>query len=210
MSRNVAYWDLFRRLFDSPARAYDRMMDTSLALVRHGQTDWNLVGRLQGRTDIPLNDTGREQARQVGQRLAGQGWDLVLASPLGRAQETARLIAGETGATPGGPLPELIERAFGPLEGRIMAEVSDEESAAVSHELEPHEAILRRTLPALAGLAARHAGRKVLVVSHGATMRIVRDALAGFRAPQGVANGEVVQIDLPVLESLVEEIRSNA
>ena len=56
-------------------------MDTSLALVRHGQTDWNLAGRLQGRTDIPLNETGREQAREVGRKLIGQDFSLILASP---------------------------------------------------------------------------------------------------------------------------------
>ena len=92
-------------------------------LIRHGLTDWNLAGRLQGRTDIPLNDTGRGQARGVGRELVGQGFSLILASPLGRAQETAALIAEELNAETGQPVPDLIERGFGPLEGRIMAEV---------------------------------------------------------------------------------------
>ncbi|MGH3654437.1 histidine phosphatase family protein [Glutamicibacter sp.] len=181
-------------------------MDTSLALVRHGQTDWNLAGRLQGRTDIPLNDTGREQAREVGRRLIGQNWSLVLASPLERAQETAVLIAQQIGAETGNPVPELIERGFGPLEGRIMAEVSDEESAAAKDQLEPHADILSRAVPALLDLASKHAGRKVMIVSHGATMRTIRDALAGTREPQGVENGEMLDVDLIRLEQIASEL----
>lgn len=181
-------------------------MDTALVLIRHGLTDWNLVGRLQGRTDIPLNETGREQARRVGRELAGQGFSLVLASPLGRAQETAALIAEELNIDTGRPVPELIERGFGPLEGRIMAEVSDEESAALRDQLEPIAHILNRAIPALLNLCEEHAGKKVAVVSHGATMRVILDALAGTKLPRGVENGEIIQIDIQRLKELAEEL----
>ncbi|MFD1375074.1 histidine phosphatase family protein [Micrococcus antarcticus] len=181
-------------------------MDTSLALVRHGQTDWNLAGRLQGRTDIPLNDTGREQAREVGRQLIGQNWSLVLASPLERARETAALIAQQIGAETGNAVPELIERGFGPLEGRIMAEVSEAESAAAKDLREPRAQILSRAVPALLDLASRHAGRKIMIVSHGATMRTIRDALAGTKDPQGVENGEMLHLDLIRLEQIASEL----
>lgn len=180
------------------------MMDTALALIRHGQTDWNLAGRLQGRTDIELNDTGRDQARAVGRELSGQRWDLVLASPLGRAQETAALIAAELGIDTGAPVDDLIERGFGPLEGRIMAEVSDEEAASVEDQTEPRQQVLRRAIPALEKLAEQYAGRRVLVVSHGATMRIVRDALAEQALARGVENGEVIPVDLARLGELAQ------
>ena len=178
-------------------------MTSKLALVRHGQTDWNLEGRLQGRTDIPLNDTGRAQARALGKSLRGAGWDVVLASPLGRAQETATLIAAELGAQTGAAVPELTERAFGPMEGLIMAEVSEAEAAKMLSELETREAILIRALPALLSLSQQHAGRNLMVVSHGATMRNVRDALAGHKITRGVENGEVIEIDLGRLDQLV-------
>ncbi|MFJ2619995.1 histidine phosphatase family protein [Glutamicibacter sp. NPDC087344] len=180
-------------------------METALALVRHGQTDWNVAGRLQGRTDIELNETGRDQARRLGRYLRNKNWDLVLASPLGRAQETAALIAEQTGAQTGVAVPELIERSFGPLEGRIMGGVSDEEAALVNHELETHAAILDRALPALVDLAQRYPGQRTLVVSHGATMRTVRDALAGQRIDQSVENGEIISIDLQRLHQLHQQ-----
>ena len=70
-----------------------------IALIRHGQTDWNLEERLQGATDVPLNDTGRHEARAVARRLhAGASrWDVLVSSPLSRAVETAQIIGGVLG-----------------------------------------------------------------------------------------------------------------
>lgn len=186
--------------------AYARAMDTALALVRHGQTDWNLAGRMQGRTDIDLNDTGRAQARELGRELNGQNWDLVVASPLSRAQETALLIAAELDVEHAAPVVDVIERGFGPLEGRIMAEVSEAEAATLAAETEDRETVLHRMLGALSVLVQENPGRKILVISHGAAMRIVRDALAGVRIHDGVANGELLKIDLERMHELREEL----
>ncbi|PRA03143.1 histidine phosphatase family protein [Arthrobacter sp. MYb211] len=184
---------------------YARIMDTALALVRHGQTDWNLAGRLQGRTDIELNETGREQARAAGRALMGDGWDLVLASPLSRAQETAALIAAELGVDTGAPVAQAVERGFGPLEGRVMIEVTEREAAALAGQAESRELVLQRMLLALTELVQANPGRRMLVVSHGAAMRITRDALAGTRAERGVENGEVIPVNLDRLAELVQE-----
>lgn len=186
--------------------AYARAMDTALALVRHGQTDWNLAGRMQGRTDIDLNDTGRAQARELGRELNGQNWDLVVASPLSRAQETALLIAAELDVEHAAPVADVIERGFGPLEGRIMAEVSEAEAATLAAETEDRETVLHRMLGALSVLVQENPGRKILVISHGAAMGIVRDALAGVRIHDGVANGELLKIDLERMHELREEL----
>lgn len=61
-------------------------------IIRHGETEWNKLGRLQGRTDIPLNETGRELTRRVGYALRDIPFSRVISSPLGRAVETARLV----------------------------------------------------------------------------------------------------------------------
>ena len=67
-----------------------------LYLVRHGETDWNRSRRIQGRTDIELNDTGREQALATSRLLARREWNAVISSPLSRALETASIIADRT------------------------------------------------------------------------------------------------------------------
>ena len=93
------------------------MPQTQLYLIRHGQTDWNLRAMLQGRTDIPLNETGRRQAMEAGERLAGVHFDAVYSSPLQRAMDTAKLVSGwrEEKICPDERLTEI---AFGPYEGK--------------------------------------------------------------------------------------------
>ena len=66
---------------------------TTICLVRHGQTDWNALGKLQGQTDIPLNELGKIQARQCGEFLSEEDWDVIISSPLKRARETAEIIS---------------------------------------------------------------------------------------------------------------------
>ena len=70
---------------------------TKICIVRHGETDWNAQGRLQGRTDIPLNENGKVQAMKCGEFLAQNNWDAVITSPLKRARETAEIIANYMG-----------------------------------------------------------------------------------------------------------------
>ena len=71
------------------------MSETVLGLLRHGQTDWNIDFRLQGITDIPLNETGIGQARDAARAIDSNEWDLVVSSPLGRAIETAEIVSKE-------------------------------------------------------------------------------------------------------------------
>ncbi len=85
---------------------------TTILLVRHGQTDWNLDRRLQGHTDRPLNDRGREQARALAAELASEPLDAVYSSDLVRAHETARIIAAGRGLDVTA-MDDLRERNFG-------------------------------------------------------------------------------------------------
>jgi len=92
-------------------------------LARHGETEWSRAGRHTGRTDVPLTDLGREEARRVGQKLSGQRFALVLASPLHRALETCRLAGlGAQAET----REELQEWDYGEYEGLTTPEVQVE------------------------------------------------------------------------------------
>jgi broad specificity phosphatase PhoE len=97
------------------------LTETHLGLLRHGQTDWNIDLRLQGSSDIPLNETGIKQAQLAADYLLDSHWDLVLASPLSRAHDTAKIVASALGLEIV-IIPELIERSFGVAEGMSHSE----------------------------------------------------------------------------------------
>ncbi|MCU1635628.1 MAG: phosphoglycerate mutase [Cryobacterium sp.] len=173
---------------------------TRLSLVRHGQTDWNLHKRIQGSTDIPLNSTGRAEAAEAGARLAARDWDAVVTSPLVRADETARIIAGELGLPRPRAIPALTERHHGEIEGLTFAERKERFPDGVPVPgLESRQQVLDRVLPALALIAAEHEGtgnheNAVLVVCHGGVIgTLVRHATGGERPRHDelIANGSI-------------------
>jgi probable phosphoglycerate mutase len=89
-------------------------------LARHGETEWSASGRHTGRTDIPLTDAGRAQAKRLGSQLRGRPYQLVLTSPLSRAAETARLAGfGDVAVTDD----DLREWDYGDLEGRTTSDI---------------------------------------------------------------------------------------
>ncbi|HEY6065130.1 MAG TPA: histidine phosphatase family protein [Thermoanaerobaculia bacterium] len=165
-------------------------MTTRISLVRHGATVVGGEDRFAGETDVPLSETGREQARALGARLAAERLDAVYASPLGRAVETARLIAAPHHREVV-TRRELSEIAHGHWEGKTRAEVetlypleySRWESDPFSFAPEGGEtglAVTARALPALLEIVASHPEGSVLVVSHKATIRLLISALLGF------------------------------
>jgi uncharacterized phosphatase len=150
---------------------------TVIGLLRHGQTNWNIDFRLQGVTDIPLNETGIEQARIAGEVLAqaattGDTWDLILSSPLSRARDTAVMV-GQAIGIPGVSIEDLLlERSFGEAEGlsheEWKAKYSDTNHVPGGETLEQLEA---RAWVLLQRLLDHHEGKRVLTVSHGALIR---------------------------------------
>jgi broad specificity phosphatase PhoE len=150
---------------------------TTLLLVRHGETDWNAEGRLQGHADRPLNEYGRRQARALADRLAGDGIAAVYASDLSRAHETAEII-GERLGFPVVTDPDLRERNWGNWEGLTGAERD-----RVEHVGEPREEHTERVLRAVHRIAEAHPDERVVVVTHGGSLRRVQVAAVGMALP---------------------------
>jgi len=153
---------------------------TILTLVRHGETAWNYEGRIQGSTDIPLNDTGRLQARGIAETLAAEyaGREVVVvSSDLGRAAETADIIAAALGTSVTLRLPGLQERSYGEAEGMDAPSFSDTYGpwhAADVPGAETWPVVRERALAALAeAVASAPDGVDVIAVAHGALIREV-------------------------------------
>ncbi|MES2169549.1 MAG: histidine phosphatase family protein [Actinomycetota bacterium] len=152
---------------------------TFLYLVRHGETDWNLARRIQGSTDIPLNETGRAQARRAGELLARRSWDGIVSSPLSRAYETAEIIGEAIGIPEVEVLDDLVERAYGDAEGLRDHEISLRfPGDTIVPGRETRDAVAARVVPSLLELAGRHPGKNLIVTTHGGVIRTVLNAVS--------------------------------
>ena len=160
------------------------MTVTTFALIRHGQTDWNAQRRLQGSTDIPLNDVGRDQARDAVEALGGYEWDAIVSSPLSRAAETADLIAAGLGLTVARRVPDLTERSFGPAEGmQDGPELDALRTPGGFRGAEDEDEAAGRGLAALEALADEFRGGRLLVVTHGSLLRVSLSRAVGRTLP---------------------------
>jgi uncharacterized phosphatase len=147
---------------------------TLLYLVRHGETDWNRARRIQGATDVPLNDLGRRQAAEAGELLARRPVSAVVASPLSRAAETGAIIAARLGLPAPRHVPALAERRYGEAEGLTGSEVEVRFPAGTRVPgRESRRELLARVLPALVEAAGTAEGGAVVVATHGAVIRAV-------------------------------------
>lgn len=153
---------------------------TELLLVRHGRTEWNELGRLQGREDIPLDDVGTAQAVSAARVLAQQRWDAVVSSPLGRARGTAELIAAACGLPAPSTEPDLVERHYGLAGGLFDHEVTARWPDWVLPGSESRLEVYDRVRPALDRLADAHPGGRVVVITHGGVIRSVVMGIEGW------------------------------
>jgi uncharacterized phosphatase len=161
-----------------------------IAFIRHGQTDWNREGLLQGSSDIPLNDTGRAQAHDAFMTLRSRPWDVVVSSPLQRARETAAIIAEGLDIPLGQAYPGLIERDYGPLEGTSAAAAIERWPDREYPGAETLDSVATRGEAALAEIVADIGEGAVLVVCHGTIIRYTLARLAGRPVP-GIDNGSI-------------------
>jgi len=165
---------------------------TDLYLVRHGETDWNRQRRIQGLTDIPLNETGRAQARATGMLLSRRHWNAIFSSPLGRAVETASIIASEVGLGAPALVDALVERNYGLAEGLDWIEIERRyPRGTMVPGRESREQVGARVIPALMQLAAERPGEALLIVSHGGAIRSVLNQVEPSASHGMITNGSV-------------------
>jgi broad specificity phosphatase PhoE len=182
-------------------------------MIRHGQSTANASGIWQGQMDFPLSEEGRVQARQVGKALAGERLDAIYSSPLGRAFETAEIIARETSfGAPVVPLEGLVERHGGSLEGttheeretrhpeftkKFLSLPEEERWTLVGAETDGE--VLARFEAAITRIRAHHAhGERLVIVSHGGALRVfLRDRFGPTVLPgaERAANASITHIE---------------
>ncbi len=170
-----------------------------IVFVRHGETDWNVEGRLQGQRDVPLNERGRRQARRNGEKIVAAIPDVAdfdfVASPLGRARATMEIARAAMGLDPKAYAVDdrLLEVTFGEWEGFTTAEVRAREPAGVAAREadkwrflppggESYERLAERIRPWLADLR-----QPTVVVAHGGVGRVLWVDLAGIDPAEAVS-----------------------
>jgi broad specificity phosphatase PhoE len=169
---------------------YAAAAGTQLVLIRHGETEWNRDRRIQGQTDIPLSNRGREQAHRLAHRLARERIDALYTSDLLRAHQTADPIASALGL-PVHTSPLLREVGFGVWEGLSVSEVEagwPVEYAAWREDSvrnrapdgERIEELQTRAMTCATEILAAHPGQTVAVVAHGGSVKAILCGVMGF------------------------------
>jgi probable phosphoglycerate mutase len=203
----------FPRNISKMEQAKDR---TTLILVRHGETEWNLEGRIQGHSDSRLTERGREEGRRVAARLAGLKLAAVYASDSSRAWETGELIAAPHGLEVQ-IRPDLRERCYGEFEGRTREEIAAADPDTFATWLadrnrlappggETQVELSARVMAALCEIAGAHPGEMVAIAGHGGPIKSALFAVLGTPIDSWdrtwVSNGSVT-----ILRGTPEELR---
>ncbi len=184
---------------------------TRLILVRHGETEWNRAGIIQGQTDVPLGGLGRRQAEMLGRRLASSRFDAVYSSDLRRCQETAALIVGGPESAHIVPRAGLREIHFGHWEGLTRAQIvrayPDEREAVQADPLhgkpwggESRADLQARMVAEIQEIASLHdETAHLLIVTHGGSIRSLGAWVLGLD-PVAAARLDVDNCSIAVLD----------
>ncbi|MGO4693125.1 histidine phosphatase family protein [Paenibacillus sp. 2TAB26] len=164
-----------------------------IGLVRHGKTDWNEQGKIQGQTDIPLNEVGIVQAKALAERLSreDQIWDAVISSDLQRAQATAQIIASKLNIPLLESEPRLRERYFGEVEGTREQERHERWGTnwrEIAEGVESNDEVRARGLSAINEWKLKYPKRNLLVVSHGSFLAQIMEELCSDLEDQYLSN----------------------
>ena len=170
---------------------------TRFFLDRHGETEWNRLRKIQGVSDIPLNDTGRAQAAALGEILAEHRFDLIVASPLSRALETAQIIARKLHMPAPLAIQDLMERNYGEAEGSSGLELDTLYPAGTDIPgREERSDVMKRVVRTLLDLAIRHPDADILAVAHGGVIRAVIEYVAPGEYREPITNCSVHSFSL--------------
>ncbi|WP_044642722.1 histidine phosphatase family protein [Risungbinella massiliensis] len=166
-------------------------MSTNLYLVRHGQTKWNVEGRLQGRLDSPLTEIGIEQAKQLGKQLSDIPFQCIYSSSTNRAVETASYLKGER-TIDLVKKDSLMEMSFSKWEGRKWSEIQElfpKELDEINNSPENYDAkesqgetlldVQERSVPFIQDILERHVGENILVVTHSIVIKVLVNYFRG-------------------------------
>ena len=163
---------------------------TVLALLRHGKTMWNEEGRIQGRQDSPLSTKGRKQVHEWGQFLQNYSIDQIIASDLGRVQETVAILRQYCKTAPVEWNPELREQAWGKWEGKTFRELKMKHPEELAAQIragwnfcppggESRKEVLQRALIVINETLQQFPGKRILIVSHEGIVKSLIYHLAG-------------------------------
>lgn len=154
-----------------------------LYIVRHGKTDWNVKGLLQGSADIELNEEGISQAKELSKEINLDEIDICICSPLKRTKQTANLLVGDKVKIVYDDL--IVERGFGDLEGKkiifdLIAPQWDYKLNDSSHNIESIRDCLERANSFLNKIKEEYPNKTILIVSHGSFMKALHFNLVGY------------------------------
>lgn len=190
-------------------------------IVRHGQTEWNVLGKLQGSNDIPLNEKGEKQAQELAKKLNDISFDVAFSSDLLRAKRTAEIIVLEKQLAVQ-TTKILREKRLGSLEGQhytvantyndLMKEMTEQErfQAKLPPDRESDEELINRLIPFIRETAITHPSKKVLMVTHAGVLRTLLVHLGACTykdlKPHAVANTAYLKLDSDGVDFFVQEL----
>ncbi|WP_157950068.1 histidine phosphatase family protein [Vallitalea okinawensis] len=167
-----------------------------VCIIRHGETEWNKLTKLQGREDIDLNETGLEQARMVGEHLKQYDWDHIISSPLKRAQSTATIIARTIGIEEVILEENLIERDYGEASGMTLKERLIKYPDRDYDNMEDWFHLRDRVHKVVLELAQKYEDKNILIVSHGGAINSLLYTLSNGQYGSGITKLHMGSINM--------------
>lgn len=154
---------------------------TTICIIRHGETNWNNQWRFQGRADIELNKTGRQQALTCIGYLKKKSWDVIISSPLVRAKETAEIIGNQIGIEQVEIMDEFIEKDLGSATGLLPDERKKRFPDGIIPDAEPREYTRARSMEALKIIDNKYTDKNIIVVTHAGIINEIMCVLTDFK-----------------------------